>query len=83
MAAKPQRRTLVKSLGDLVYHVNWSVFNAMSPQEMRETHGELLKVVAKAEAILKREREAQPTPSALRSGSESRESGQRAGNESK
>lgn len=61
MAAKPQRRTLVKALDDLVHHVNWSVFNAMSPKEMRETHGELMKVVAKAEAVLKRERETQVT----------------------
>lgn len=54
---KPQRRTLVKALADLVDHVNGSVFNAMDADEIESGYKGLLLATNEAERVLDRERQ--------------------------
>lgn len=57
---RPQRRTLVKALRELVDRVNSDIFYAMEEKEINDSYQELLLAINVAERVLDRERQHKP-----------------------
>lgn len=58
--SRPQYRTLVKVLDDLVRKVNVGVFNSLGAEEINRSYLPLLRATNEAERVLDRERRTRP-----------------------